>query len=302
MESRQVRHFLAAYDTGSFAAAAEKLGLSQQAVSKSILRLEALLGVRLFERDGRRVRPTAYAELFLPHARTIAAETDRFRADLGDMMGGREGRLRIGVGPSAAADVVARAVMLLAADRPNVRLNVLAGIYEMMVNDLLLGKLDVIVAVRQVERIDPLIRERTLGDIPYAILAGARHPLAARAGLILADLQDAQWIGGANIGAVEEAIEASFRAAGVPRPRPEIETTSVIFAQAMLDGGTHLAILPKMLMARDIRAGRVVTLDIDAESWTRPLIVATRVRAPNPPVVEAFMTKLAEVMRQTDSR
>ncbi|WEK42215.1 MAG: LysR family transcriptional regulator [Candidatus Sphingomonas colombiensis] len=302
MESRQVRHFLAAYDTGSFAAAAEKLGLSQQAVSKSILRLEALLGVRLFERDGRRVRPTAYAELFLPHARTIAAETDRFRADLGDMMGGREGRLRIGVGPSAAADVVARAVMLLAADRPKVRLNVLAGIYEMMVNDLLLGKLDVIVAVRQVERIDPLIREQTLGDIPYAILAGARHPLAAREGLTLADLQGAQWIGGANIGAVEKAIEASFRAAGVPRPRPEIETTSVIFAQAMLDGGTHLAILPEMLMARDIRAGRVVTLDIDAGSWTRPLIVATRVRAPNPPVVEAFMSKLAEVMRQTDPR
>lgn len=301
MESRQVRHFLAAYDTGSFAAAAEKQGLSQQAVSKSILRLEALLGVRLFERDGRRVRPTAYAELFLPHARTIAAETDRFRADLGDMMGGREGRLRIGVGPSAAADVVARAVLLLATDRPNVRLNVLAGIYEMMVNDLLLGKLDVIVAVRQVERIDPLIRERTLGDIPYAILAGARHPLAARKGLTLADLQDAQWIGGANIGAVEEAIEASYRAAGVPRPRPEIETTSVIFAQAMLDGGTHLAILPEMLMARDLRAGKVVTLDIDAGSWTRPLIVATRVRAPNPPVVEAFMTKLAEVMRQTDS-
>ncbi|RJF93800.1 LysR family transcriptional regulator [Sphingomonas cavernae] len=296
MESRQVRHFLAAYDTGTFAAAAERLGLSQQAVSKSILRLESQLGVRLFERDGRRVRPTAYAELFLPHARTIAAETDRFRADLGDMLGGRQGRLRIGVGPSAAADVVASAVKALVAERPNVRLSALAGIYEMMVNDLLLGKLDVVVAVRQVDRNDPLIREETLGDIRYVVLAGANHPLAGRGRLTLGDLKSARWLVGANIGAVEQAIEASFRAARVPRPRPEIETTSVIFTLAMLDAGMHLAILPEMLVARDLEMGRLVRIDVDAGPWTRPLIVATRVRAPNPPIVDAFMASLIAAM------
>ncbi|MCJ8155984.1 LysR family transcriptional regulator [Sphingomonas sp. LaA6.9] len=297
MESRQVRHFLAAYDAGTFVAAAEQLGLSQQAVSKSILRLEAQLGVRLFERDGRRVRPTAYAELFLPHARTIAAETDRFRADLGDMLGGRHGRLRIGVGPSAAADVVASAVKMITTERPNVRLSVLAGIYEMMVADLLLGKLDVVVAVRQVDRNDPLIREEPLGDIRYVVLAGANHPLAGRGRLTLADLKGARWLAGANIGAVEQAIEASFRAAGLPRPRPEIETTSVIFTLAMLDAGMHLAILPEMLVARDLEMRRLVRIDIDAEPWTRPLIVATRVRAPKPPIVDAFMASLVEAMR-----
>lgn len=297
MESRQVRHFLAAYDAGTFVAAAEQLGLSQQAVSKSILRLEAQLGVRLFERDGRRVRPTAYAELFLPHARTIAAETDRFRADLGDMLGGRHGRLRIGVGPSAAADVVASAVKMITTERPNVRLSVLAGIYEMMVADLLLGKLDVVVAVRQVDRNDPLIREEPLGDIRYVVLAGANHPLAGRGRLTLADLKGARWLAGANIGAVEQAIEASFRAAGLPRPRPEIETTSVIFTLAMLDAGLHLAILPEMLVARDLEMRRLVRIDIDAEPWTRPLIVATRVRAPKPPIVDAFMASLVEAMR-----
>ena len=304
MESRQVRHFLAAYDMGSFASAAQMLGLSQQAISKSILRLEAQLGVRLFERDGRRVRPTAYADLFLPHARTIAAETDRFRADLGDMLGGRQGRLRIGVGPSAAADVVARAVSMLTVERPDVRLSVMAGIYEMMVSDLLLGKLDVVVAVRQVDRPDPLIREEALGNIHYVVLAGANHPLAGRGQgqgrkqgrLSLADLAGAKWLAGANIGTVEEAIVASFRAAGVPRPRPEIESTSVIFTAAMLDAGMHLAILPEMLMARDIRAGRIVKLDVDAGPWTRLLVVATRVRAPKPPIVDAFMSSLERAM------
>ncbi|WP_150292757.1 LysR family transcriptional regulator [Sphingobium estronivorans] len=292
MESRQVRHFLAAYDMGTFASAAEWLGLSQQAISKSILRLEAQLGVRLFERDGRRVRPTRYAELFLPHARAIAAESDRFRADLTDMLGGRHGRLRVGVGPSAAADVVASAVKMLVVERADVRLTVLAGVYETMVNDLLLGKLDVIVAVRQVDRHDPLIREEVLGDIRYGVFAGAGHPLANRGCMTLHDLKNERWLAGANIGAVEQAIDASFHAGGMVRPQPEIETTSVIFTLAVLDGGTHLTILPEMLLARDLKAGRIVRIDVDVEPWTRPLIVATRVRAPKPPVVDAFMANL----------
>lgn len=296
MESRQVRHFLAAYDAGTFAAAAERLGLSQQAVSKSILRLEAQLGVRLFEREGRRVRPTPYAELFLPHARTIASETDRFRADLSDMLGGRQGRLRIGVGPSAAADVVARAVKSLVSERPQVRLNVLAGIYEPMVEDLILGKLDVVVALRQVDRVDPLIREDMLGEINYNVIVGAQHPLARKTDVTWSDIARARWLVGANIGAVERSIEASFRAVGEPRFRPEIETTSVLFTLAMLDGGAHLAILPEMMVARDLAAGRLVKLNVDTASWARPLIVATRVRGPKPALVNALVAKLEEAM------
>ncbi len=298
MESRQVRHFLAAYDTGTFAGAAERLGLSPQAVSKSILRLEAQLGIRLFERDGRRVRPTPYAELFLPHARTIAAETDRFRADLGDMLGGRHGRLRIGVGPSAAADIVADAVRAFTAKRPSARLSVLAGIYETMVDDLILGQLDLVVALRQVDRIDPLVREEPLGDMRYVVIAGASHPLAATSRVTLKDLATARWMVGANIGAVERGIEASFRRAGVPRFRPEIETTSVLFTLALLDRGNHVAILPKMLVARDLEAGRLVEIEVDAEPWTRPLIIATRVRGPKPPLVDALVAEFAEAARR----
>lgn len=292
MEARQVRHFLAVLDAGSFGAAAESLGLTQQAVSKSILRLEASLGVRLFERDGRRIRPTSYGELMLPHARTIVAEVDRFRVDLTDVLGGRYGRLRIGVGPSAAADVVAKAVKLLVTNRPGARLTVLGGTYETMVQDLLLGRLDVVVSIRQFERNDPLIREELMGEVNYVVVAGANHPLAAKEQLALAELSGARWLVGANIGVVEKDIEASFRAAGVARPRGEIETTSVLFTLAMLDAGIHLAILPEMMVARDLEIGRIVKIGVDAAVWSRPLVVAKRARAAKAPMVDAFIAGL----------
>lgn len=296
MEARQVRHFLAAYEAGTFALAGERLNLSQQAVSKSILRLESQLGVRLFERDGRRLRPTDYAELFLPHARTIHAEADQFRANLSDMLGGRQGLVRIGVGPSAAADIVAGAMRILSRGRPELRARVMAGIYETMVEDLIRGRIDLFVSLRQVERHDPLIREEMVGELRYVVVAGASHALAGREKVSLAALSGERWVEGSNIGAVEQSIAASFGAAGVRQPVAEIETTSVLFTLAMLDGGEHLAILPEMLVARDLRAGRLVRLDIEAEPWVRPLIVATRVRSRQPPLVGGLVAALKTVM------
>ena len=292
MESRQIHHFLAAYELGTFVAAADQLGLSQQAISKSIQRLELQLGVRLFERDGRRVRPTRYADMFLPHARTIAAEAARFRADLDDILGGRRGRLRVGIGPSAAASVVATATKAMAAKQPGIKMSAMAGLYEMLINDLVLGALDVVVALRQVTRDNPMVREEHLGDVRYAVVAGASHRLASSKGLTLQDLQEEIWISGSNIGEVEENIEASFRAAGMTRRRVDIETTSILFSLSMLDSATHIAILPELLVQRDREAGRLVLLDVNTDEWTRPLILATRMRGANLPQVQIFTEEL----------
>jgi DNA-binding transcriptional LysR family regulator len=297
MQSRPIRHFLAAFDSGTFTAAAERLNVSPQAISKSILRLEEDLGVRLFERDGRRLRPTSYADLLLPHARTIAAETDRFRADLDDVLGGRGGLMRIGVGPSAATDVAARAVLALTTARPGIIVRVLEGTQKDMSEQLVLGALDLYVALRQVDRIDPLIREEELGTIDYVVVAGATNPLAGRTRIPLAEIGSARWVMGTNLGAVEDAIAESFRVAGVALSRPEIETTSVSFTLAILDGGTYLTILPEMLVARDLESRRLVRLDIDGAPWQRPLIVATRVRGPKPAQVAAFISRLIEEMK-----
>lgn len=294
MESRQVRHFLAAYDLGTFVAAADQLGLSQQAISKSIQRLELQLGVQLFERDGRRVRPTRYADMFVPHARTIAAEAARFRADLDDMLGGRRGRLRVGIGPSAAASVVATASKSMAAKQPGIKMSAMAGLYETLINDLMLGALDMVVALRQVTRDNKMVREERLGDVRYAVVAGVGHPLAAAKGLTLTDLKDEIWISGSNIGEVEQNIEDSFRAVGMTRRRIDIETTSILFSLSMLDSTTHIAILPELLVQRDCEAGRLILLDVDTSAWTRPLILATRMRGANIPLVQIFTDELRQ--------
>lgn len=294
MEPQVIRQFLAAFETGTFTGAAERLNLTQQAVSKSVSRLEDQLGIRLFERDGRRLRPTVFAEMLLPHARTIIGETDRFRAELEDMLGGRAGQIRIGVGPSAAAGLVAAALESLEPSR-RVRFSVSAGIYEHMLDELIGGRLDLLVALRQIDRPEKLVREEVLSDVEYVIVAGANHRLAQSGKLSLGDVASERWLRGANIGAVEREFLSSFAAVDAPLSPPQIETTSVLFAKAMLQYGAHISILPDLLVRNEIDRGELVVLDVKAPRWTRPLVIATRARAPTPPLVSSIIEKLKQL-------
>ncbi len=68
MDLRQLRNLIAVIDNGSLGKAAEVLHISQPALTKSIQRLEERLGVPLFYRDSRGMRPTVYGEAFRAHA------------------------------------------------------------------------------------------------------------------------------------------------------------------------------------------------------------------------------------------
>lgn len=97
----QLQAFALVVETGSFSAAAERLSLTQPAVSLQVRQLEHRLGVRLVERVGRRAQPTAAGCDFLAHIRRIdQAVTDALKATASHRSGDR-GRLRLGTGATA---------------------------------------------------------------------------------------------------------------------------------------------------------------------------------------------------------
>lgn len=298
MESRHVRHFLAVYDAGTFAAAGKELGLSQQALSKSIERLEQQLGVRLFERDGHRLRPTAFADLYLPHARTVFAEGEQFRAQLRDVLGNERGTIRIGVGPTAASGIVAQAVARVAEAHPKVRIASMAGLYDDMCRDLLVGRLDLFVANRPEGTTDRLVQEEVLNHARYVAVTSASHPLAARLPVSLADAAEESWIYGRNLGAVAQSVAASFRAAGLKPPVSTIETTSILFTLSLLRAGRHVTVLPWDVVVADVEAGRLVDLGLGDESWSLPVVMALRPTSVRLPVLARLMDDLRDLARR----
>ncbi|MFJ1253799.1 LysR family transcriptional regulator [Cupriavidus sp. CuC1] len=88
-------------DLGSFSAAAERLGLSQPAVSLQVRQLEQRYGLRLLERVGRHVLPTAAGEDLLAHARGVAGALAAADDSMARHAGGVIGRVRLGTGATA---------------------------------------------------------------------------------------------------------------------------------------------------------------------------------------------------------
>ena len=90
-----MRLFVATLDTGSFTAAAERLGLSKQFISKRLIALEAQLGVRLLVRTTRHLRATDLGRAYYEQARTILQQVDELEQAMTGANRSPRGRLRI---------------------------------------------------------------------------------------------------------------------------------------------------------------------------------------------------------------
>src|SRR5882672_11343515 len=98
---------------GSFSAAAQRLNLTQPAISLQVKQLEARLGVRLVERIGKRAFATAAGRDLLAHARRLFDEAAAASATARRHRGGVAGRVRIGAGATACIYTLPAALLEL---------------------------------------------------------------------------------------------------------------------------------------------------------------------------------------------
>ena len=175
---RQLEYFVAVAEQLSFRRAAERVHVSQPALSAQIAGLEQLLGVELFERDRRKVMPTAAGRELLPRARAILAEVRRFV----DVARGHDdplsGVLRLGVIPTVAPYLLPRVLPTIRTRFPDLRLWLHEDLTERLVAQLVEGRLDLLLLACEAEIGDldtlPLFRDA------FLLAAPRTHPLAQR--------------------------------------------------------------------------------------------------------------------------
>src|SRR5262245_41191793 len=107
MELRHLRYFVSVAERASVSRAAEDVHVSQPALSRQIRDLEAELGVRLFDRVGRRVELTAEGDDLLRHSRDVLARAQSVRERARALGGGAVGVLRVGATPQTTQSILA---------------------------------------------------------------------------------------------------------------------------------------------------------------------------------------------------
>lgn len=296
MELRQLQHFLALADHGSFRRAAERVNLTQQAVSKSIAQLEKRIGTPLFERQGRIVRLTPVGELLLPHARSITAELRHFDTEHDAVRGARSGRLAVGSTPTLLADVVPDVLARVHRAYPRVVLSVSTGNWDVLLDRLLRGDLDVILSIEPVGPVqDPVVVDRLCAEY-NVLIAAPDHPLA-KSRPTPRQLQRANWITMERLPRAELDIQRYFAAAKLKPPIASVRTEANPFAIAWVSRTDCICALPSRAVARAVQAGEVTTLDVTLTDPPWSLIAGYRRTAPKTPALLSFLDGMREALR-----
>lgn len=276
MDLRQLRYFLAVARYGSVTAAAEQLGRTQQAVSKSLQQLEERLGVRLFDRSSGPVRLTAFGDLLIEHARAADDALRRFENEVQRARHVQSEPLRLGVGPTAASQIVPAALATLSKEIPGLRCEVEGGIVIELLPKLQRGELDLVVVLSTVEGGDSGLAPEILGHETFVVVAGRAHPFASRDEITAADLATANWMLGVNLGEIETSLLGSFEAQDVPPPEVRWRTSSTEFLRAALATGEFVSVLPLPVVEGDFASGRLRRLRSPGFEWTRRLVLYRR--------------------------
>ena len=124
MHATVLRYLDQVAQAGSIRRAAEKLNVASSAVNRQILKLEAELGVKVFERRGNGVRLTPAGEQLLRHTRNTLAEWRRTRLEIASIAGNLVGEVRIMAIPSLLVSAVPRAIAKVAERHPNISFRV----------------------------------------------------------------------------------------------------------------------------------------------------------------------------------
>ncbi|KKW91729.1 hypothetical protein YP76_11370 [Sphingobium chungbukense] len=292
MEIRQLRHFLALMETASYWRAAEQCNLTPQALSKSIRRFEESLGVRLFDRDSRSVKPTLFADRIAPWAANIDAEARSLRRELDQLLGTGTNQLAIGAGAAAAMEIAAAAILAVREHNPKLSVTVMEGTIESLIPQLCSGKLDVVVGILTTDTIEPIVGHQILKVERYHVFGRADHPLAGRAAVPLSELAAYPWITGADDDRAMDEVRESFDRHGLNLPAAQFRTDSVTFAVSLVQQSDALFLLPLEMVRRDVEAGKLAVLDVDAEPWTRPTAVFYRKNSTRSPDSVRFLQKV----------
>lgn len=288
MELRHLRHFAAVVELGNLSRAAERVFISQPALTRSIKTLEAIVGAMLLERRPRGVVPTPAGAALYDHARLMLNEAARAKAEVKAIQSGARGTLAIGIAAMFADHIVDKAVAEICAPPSDVSMTVTQGFLEDLVEGLRDGRLDLIFSNLGTAVLPDDVRVEPLVEIAAYVYAGAAHPLA-RAGFVAKEqLLGERWAV-VDQPHMRDFLDRYFAADGFATPGSVVRTNSLNLIRSLLSSGGFVGILPEHVVRLRTQRGEVVRLAAPGCPIVRKAGFITRASAPPRPVLAQFM-------------
>lgn len=273
---RHLQTFVEVARQKSVMKAAELLHVSQPAVTKTIRELEGVLGVEVFERDGRGIKITRYGEVFLKHA---GAALTALRQGLDSVTQERIGDappIRIGALPTVSTRIMPRAMQLFLKENTWSRLKIVTGENAVLLEQLRVGDLDLVVGrLAGPEKMTGFSFEHLYSEqVVFAVRAD--HPLLKAKQSHFNALSDYTVLMPTRASIIRPFVEGLLIANGVPSLPNQIETVSDSFGRAFVRASDAIWIISAGVVASDIEDGALAELPIDTSETKGPVGLTMR--------------------------
>lgn len=282
MDLRQLRHFLAAAETGNFSKAAERELVSQPALSASIAKLEASLETTLFLRSKRGVNLTSEGRRLAETARLIVHECARARSDLKQRKALET--VKVGVLDTLSPTLVMDLVDSLRLRHPEINIEIADGSLDHVEHLLAERRVDLALKARPTATLAVKPTHRDVVDLfeePLVLLAPSDHPLRSRKTITIEDLDGERFIARMHCENAAVLTRAAKRA-GV-RLRVVCRTFQDERAVALVERGYGVSIVPA-----HVASTQGVKISLSEPQLGRIVSLET-LKSPHKPAVDRFI-------------
>lgn len=239
---------------------AQKLGVTQPAVSRQLGELEEGLGLDVVRRVSNGLVFTEAGQILLGRAREVMFQLEQARQELGTMSAGLRGEISIGAVPSVMQSLASPLLRLLQERAPGVSINLLSDTSDKLYASLVNRTLHVLFS-RAVppQFADSAVAGELLYEDPLVIICSRDHPLAQQRQLSPRDLDHQPWVLPPTESPAFEALNTWMRENRLTQAPGSVRTTSTEVYRSMLADGTRLGMMPlDVALAPEIAANFTV--------------------------------------------
>ena len=291
---RHLQTFVEVARQKSVMKAAELLHVSQPAVTKTIRELEAVLGVAVFERDGRGIKITRYGEVFLKHAGAALTALRQGFDSVSQVMHGDAPPIRIGALPTVSTRIMPKAMQLFLAEGTGARIKIVTGENAVLLEQLRVGDLDLVVGrLAAPEKMTGFSFEHLYSEkVVFCVRAG--HPLLS-AGSAFEGLDAYPVLMPTRASIIRPFVDSFLIANGIAGVANLIETVSDAFGRAFVRESDAIWIISEGVVAADIAEGGLAALPIDTSETKGPVGLTMRADAAPSMPLSILMQTIREV-------
>jgi|SRR5712671_1403188 len=297
MKLQDLHVLMTVVQAGSMGKAAERLNITQPAVSRSIAELEHAVGVRLLDRRRQGVEPTEYGRALLKGGAAMFDDLHQAVKNIEFLADPTAGSVRIGCSQFLTTTLVSAVVDELSRRYPRIVFDIAATDEETLRRELIDRNVDFLVARKFGPIADDRLEFEMLYDDSFGVVAGVNNSFARRRRVELADLANEPWALPQAATVLGSVFAEAFRAIGLSYPRTTVLTSHAELRVNLLTSGRFLSIFSASILRFHTKRAELKVLPVELQLSRVPVGIVTLRNRTLSPVAKLFIQHAREVAK-----